>query len=332
VEINGFTQNRKEVKNMDELKNAARIAVNNCMGVKKGERVLVITDEPLRKIGLAIWEAAREVSSEAMLLEITSRKSNGEEPPHPVEEFMKKFDVILIPTSRSMTHTKARRDACENGARIATLPGILEDTMKRTLSADYHKISERSKRLADALQGAKTVKVTTPFGTDITMSVETRKWEIDDGLYLNPGNFGNLPAGEVYIAPLEEKANGVIVVDGAMAGVGIMKKPLRLVVKDGYATDITGDEKAERLKKMIEPFGKPATNLAELGIGTNDKAIICGSVLEDEKVLGTVHMAIGDNKSMGGTVSVQSHLDGILSKPTLQIDGKLIMEDGKLKI
>lgn len=317
---------------MKELKKSAEIAVNNCMGVKKGERVLVITDEPLRKIGFVLWKAAKEAASEAMLLEIIPRKSNGEEPPPPVEEFMKNFDIILIPTSRSMTHTKARRDACESGARIATLPNILEDTMKRTLSADYHKISERSKKLAEALQGAKTVRVTTSFGTDITMSVETRNWEIDDGLYLNPGNFGNLPAGEVYIAPLEGKANGVIVVDGAMAGLGVMKKPLRLVIKDGYATDISGDEKAEKLKKMIEPFGKPATNLAELGIGTNDKAIICGSVLEDEKVLGTVHMAIGDNKSMGGSVSVQSHLDGILSKPTLQIDGKIIMEEGKLKI
>jgi leucyl aminopeptidase (aminopeptidase T) len=317
---------------MEELKNSARIAINNCMGVKKGERVLIITDEPLRKIGFALWKAAKEAASEAMLLEIMPRKTNGEEPPPPVEEFMRKFDVILIPTSRSMTHTKARRDACENGARIATLPGILEDTMKRTLSADYNKISERSKKLARALQGAKTAKVTTPLGTDITMSVETRKWEIDDGLYLNPGNFGNLPAGEVYIAPLEEKANGVIIVDGAMAGIGIMKKSLRLVIKNGYATEITGDEKAEKLKKMIEPFGKPATNLAELGIGTNDKAIICGSVLEDEKVLGTVHMAIGDNKSMGGNVSVPSHLDGILSKPTLQVDGKIIMEEGKLKI
>ena len=317
---------------MEELRNSARIAVNNCMGVKKGERVLVITDEPLRRIGFAIWEAAKEAASEAMLLEIIPRKSNGEEPPPPVEELMKKFDVILIPTSRSMTHTKARRDACEKGARIATLPGILEETMKRTLSADYNKISDRSKKLATALRGSKTARVTTPAGTDITMTVDTREWEIDDGLYLKPGNFGNLPAGEVYIAPLEETGNGVIVVDGAMAGVGKVKRPLRLVIKDGYATEITGDDKAEKLKRMIEPFGKPATNLAELGIGTNDKAIICGSVLEDEKVLGTVHMAIGDNKSMGGKVSVQSHLDGILSKPTLEIDGKIIMESGKLKI
>ena len=204
--------------------------------------------------------------------------------------------------------------------------------MQRTLSADYHNIAKRCSKIAQALEGGKTAKVTTPFGTDITLSLEGREWRLDTGLYHNPGDYGNLPAGEVFIAPLEGKANGIIVVDGAMAGLGMLKKPLKMQVKDGYVTDISGDKKAEELEKMIAPFGKDAKNIAELGIGTNDKAEICGSVLEDEKVMGTVHLAIGDNKSMGGEVSVQSHLDGILSKPTLKIDGKVIMKDGEFMI
>jgi len=317
---------------MEELKKSAEIAVNNCMSVRKGETVLVITDQPLRKIGQLLWEAAKEATTEAMLLEIIPRTSNGEEPPHQVAEFMKGFDVVLIPTSKSMTHTKARREACEKKARIATLPGIREDTMQRTLSADYHNIAKRCSKIAQALEGGKTVKVTTPFGTDITMSLKTREWRLDTGLYHNPGDYGNLPAGEVFIAPLEETANGVIVVDGAMAGLGMLKKPLKLVVQNGYVTEISGDKKAEDLEKMIAPFGKDAKNVAELGIGTNDKAEICGSVLEDEKVLGTIHLAIGDNKSMGGNVSVESHLDGILSKPTLERDGRIIMKDGEFLI
>ena len=317
---------------MDELMNSAKIAVHNCMGVKKGENVLVITDEPLRKIGISLWMAAKEIAGEAMLLEITPRSSNGEEPPPSVAEFMKRFDVILIPTSRSMTHTKARRDACQAGARVATLPGINEDSMKRTLSADYNKIAQRSQKLMKALSGKKEARVKTNAGTDITLSLEGRTWNTDTGLYHQPGSYGNLPAGEVFIAPLEGTANGTIVVDGAMAGVGVVKKPIKLVVRDGYATEITGDNSAKNLEKSIEKFGKPARNIAELGIGTNDKAKIIGMVLEDEKVMGTVHMAIGDNKSMGGEVSVQSHLDGILLKPTLEIDGEVIMKDGVLKI
>ena len=317
---------------MEELMNSAKIAVHNCMGVKKGENVLIITDEPLRKIGQVLWKAAKEIAGEAMLLEIISRTSNGEEPPPMVADFMKRFDVVLIPTSRSMTHTQARRDACKAGARVATLPGITEDSMKRTLSADYNKIAERSLKLTRILSGKKVAKVKTPSGTDITMKIEGRTWEPDTGLYHKPGEFGNLPAGEVYIAPLEGTANGVIIVDGAMAGVGVIKKPIRLIVKDGFVIEISGDKLAKDLEKAIEPFGKPARNIAELGIGTNDKAKIIGNVLEDEKVMGTVHMAIGDNKSMGGQVSVQSHLDGILLKPTLEIDGQVIMKDGVLKI
>jgi leucyl aminopeptidase (aminopeptidase T) len=317
---------------MEDLMNSAKIAVHNCMGVKKGENVLIITDEPLRKIGQVLWKAAREIAGEAMLLEIIPRTSNGEEPPPMVAEFMKRFDVILIPTSKSMTHTQARRDACKSGARVATLPGISEDSMKRTLSADYNKIAERSLKLTRILSGKKEAKVKTPSGTDITMKIEGRTWEPDTGLYHKPGEFGNLPAGEVYIAPLEGTANGVIIVDGAMAGVGVIKKSIKLLVKDGFVTEISGDKSAKDLEKAIEPFGKPARNIAELGIGTNDKAKIIGNVLEDEKVMGTVHMAIGDNKSMGGQVSVQSHLDGILLKPTLEIDGQVIMKDGVLKI
>jgi leucyl aminopeptidase (aminopeptidase T) len=315
---------------MDKLYKAAQVALNNCLAVKKGETVLVITDEPERKVGYAFWEAAREIGTEAMLLEILPRSSNGEEPPEAVARLMRGFDVLIIPTSKSMSHTGARREACEAGARCVTLPGILEDTAVRTLNADYNEIAERSTRLAELVNAGQTARVTTPAGTDVTMTIQGRECHADTGLVHNPGEFSNLPAGEAYVAPVEGSAGGVIVVDGAM--VGKVKQPIRIVVKDGYATQITGGKSAEELEAIIEPFGQPGRNVAELGIGTNHKAQIVGSVLEDEKVMGTVHMALGDNKSMGGNVSVQSHLDGILLKPTLWIDDKKIMENGVLKI
>ena len=315
---------------MDKLFKAAQVAINNCLMVKKGESVLVITDQPERKIGYAFREAAEEAATEAMLLEILPRSSNGEEPPEPVAKFMKDFDVLIIPTSKSMSHTNARREACEAGARCVTLPGIIEDTMERTLNADYREIAQRSNKLAEIVNRGKIARVTTPAGTDITMNIEGRECHADTGLVHSPGEFSNLPAGEAYIAPMEGTANGIIMVDGSM--VGKVKQPIKIVVKDGFATDITGGSSAEELERMIEPFGQPGRTVAELGIGTNHKARIVGSVLEDEKVMGTVHMALGDNKSMGGNVSVQSHLDGILLKPTLWIDETKIMEGGELKI
>lgn len=316
----------------EDVRRAAHTALAQCMGVSAGESVLVVTDDKLREIGYALWEAARSLGAEAMLLEIIPRARNGEEPPAAVARIMKSVDVVLAPTSKSLSHTAARREACAAGARIATLPGITRDAMIRTLSADYARIAELSKRVADILTSGTTARVVSPSGTDITMSLEGRTGHPDTGIYRLPGDFGNLPAGEAYIAPVEGTATGVIVVDGAMAGAGVLEDHIRMKVEEGYVTEISGGEAARALEQAIAQLGRPARNIAELGVGTNDRAVITGKVLEDEKVLGTVHIAIGNNVSFGGTVDVPSHLDGIILKPTLVVDGVTVIEEGTLRV
>jgi len=123
----------------------------------------------------------------------------------------------------------------------------------------------------------------------------------------------------------------VFVVDGSMAGIGVLEnETIKIVVKDGYATDITGGDKADVLVKMLDEVGPEARNIAEIGIGTNDKVILSGLLLEDEKKLGTVHIALGNNVSMGGNVNVPIHLDGVIKNPTMFFDDKMVMENGKL--
>ena len=318
---------------MDQLKKAAEIALKDCMAVKRGERVLIITDEPARKIGYALWEGAKEMGAEAIFTEIITPRSNGEEPPEPIAELMKLVDVILIPTSKSLSHTDSRREASKAGVRIATLPGITEDMMTRTLNADYKEIAKKSDILAEIISKASNIRITSAKGTDINLAVKGRDGHSDTGLNHNPGDFSNLPAGEAYVAPMEGKSEGVIVFDGSMAGVGILKdEVINVKVEEGYATEITGGAGAEKLYSIMEPFGKLAFNLAELGIGTHDKALITGEVLEDEKVIGTVHIAFGDNKSMGGIIRVASHLDGVIMEPTVIVDGETIMDKGKFLI
>ncbi|MCP4632019.1 MAG: aminopeptidase [candidate division Zixibacteria bacterium] len=317
---------------MTKMEKAAMVAVKDCMFAKKKESVLIITDRPKLHIGQALFEAACKIGCEAMILEIIPRLANGEEPPKQAADLMKKFDVLMIPTSKSMSHTKARRYASNAGVRVATLPGIEEETMIRALNADYKRIAARSKKIAKFLTKGKTARITTPSGTDITMSIKGREGKPDTGIVKTSEDFSNLPAGEAYIAPVEGTGEGVFIVDGSMAGLGLLKSPLKITVEQGYATDIKGGAPAAKLKKMLDKAGYKARNLAELGIGTNDKAKLCGSVLEDEKVMGTIHLALGDNKSMGGRISVQSHLDGMLLKPTLYIDKKIIMKDGKLAV
>jgi len=317
---------------MNKLQDAARIVVKDCLAVKEGEQVLIIVDEPKKKIGELIFAAAKELGAEAILTEMISRKNHGAEPPKLIAKAMRFADVVIMPTSKSLSHTKARIDACDAGARATTMPDVTEEMMKRALNADYEVIKERGLKVAEKLTMGKEVKVTAPNGTNIKMIIEGREGHPDTGIYHNSGEFGNLPAGEAYIAPIEGKSQGKFVVDGSMAEAKVHTEEIELIVEDGYVTEIKGTKAAERLREIIQPYGKDARNIAELGIGTNDKARLTGNTLEDEKVLGTVHIAIGDNAGMGGVVSVDSHLDGIIEKPTVEIDGELIMKDGKLLV
>jgi len=314
------------------MREAARIVVDDCLGVKKSEEVLIIVDGNTREIGNALFNTAKSLGAEAVLLEIIEREVHGSEPPRLVAEAMRSADVVIAPTSKSLSHTKARLEATERGVRIASMPTITEAIMTRTMSADYSRIKETSMKLAEVLSAGSEARLTTPAGTDLTFFLGTREGRADTGILRNKGDMGNLPAGEAYIAPLEGKTFGIAVIDGSMAGIGLTKTPIRMVVKDGYVTEITGEAEAKALSKLLETKGKEAKNIAELGIGTNEKATLSGSVLEDEKIKGTVHVAIGDNSTIGGNVVAPVHLDGIMKTPTLVIDGKVLIKDGKYLI
>lgn len=314
------------------LLDAATVAVRDCMGTRPGERVLVVTDEPLRTIGYALRQAAVALGHEVVLVEITPRRTNGEEPPPEVAALMRQMDVVLCPTSKSLTHTDARRAASAAGTRVATLPGVTEDVMVRCMNADYHQIAARTHRLCDLMATTARIRVTAPGGTDIVMPIEGRTPWASSGLFREPGQSGNLPTGEAYLAPLEGGSQGVVVVDGSMAGIGLLDTPIRITVEDGYATTIEGGAEAARLVALLEPHGRDGRTVAEFGIGTNDRATIIGVILEDEKVMGTIHIAFGDNKSMGGSVRVASHLDGLVRLPTVWFDDRLVMDAGRLLI
>ncbi|MBN1756203.1 aminopeptidase [bacterium] len=318
----------------EELRKAARVVLNDCLKAGPQEVGLIITDEPKRKIGYVLFEIARMVSREAFLVEISPRLTHGSEPPGAVAALMKNVDYILAPTSKSLSHTEARREACKHGVRCATMPDIQEESMLRALNADYSRIADLSRKLASRLTRAKQARVKTAKGTDILIPLEGREGLADTGLVHNPGDFSNLPAGEAYIAPLEGGSTGIIVIDASMAGIGLLppENTIRVDVLNGFAQKFYGCHQADMLREMLNEHGANGFNLAELGIGTNYKAQVCGSVLEDEKVYGTIHLAFGDNASMGGNVKVNVHLDGVILNPTLELDGQVIIEKGNYLI
>jgi leucyl aminopeptidase (aminopeptidase T) len=316
-----------------KLDKASIIAIKDCMGAKKKESILVITDEEKREIGYSLYSNALKLGHEALLVEMKSREMNGEEPPKQIAELMKLFDVVFCPTAKSLTHTDARRNASKKGVRVATFPGITIDSMIRGLSADYKKIAALSNKLKTRFEKTSIVRITAPNGTDISMEITGRRAIASKGLFHRSGESGNLPTGETFAAPLEGTANGVFVVDGSMAGVGKLKnEKIKIEVKNGLAVKISGGNAARKLNKIVQKYGKKGRNIAEIGIGTNDKAKLSGLLLEDEKVKGTAHIALGDNKTMGGKVHVPIHLDGVIKKPTVYFDGKEIMKSGNLLV
>lgn len=318
---------------LTKLDKACRIAITECMNSKKKEKVLIVTDELTNEIGKALYDNSIDIGHESLYVELKSWETHGQEPPKYIAELMKQFDVVLLPTRKSLTHTNARRAASAIGVRVATFPGITTDVMIRGLSADYKKIAALTNKMKRIFEKTEDVRITAPNGTDISLKIGGRTAIASKGLFHKKGEGGNLPTGETFVAPIEGSTNGVFVVDGSMSGIGVVgKQPIKIQVEKGYAIKITGGSKAKKLFKMLDKHGKKARNIAELGIGANDKAKLSGNLLEDEKVLGTIHLALGNNITMGGNVNVPIHLDGVIKKPTVYFDGKMIMKTGKLLV
>jgi leucyl aminopeptidase (aminopeptidase T) len=309
---------------LESLMKGARIAVNQCMGIKKGEKVLIIIDRKMpEELSEALMQAVKETGAECEIKFIEPLKVNGQEPSEEIAKLMKKPDALFLVTSKSLSHTKARRDASKEGVRIASMPGVTNFSfIEGGLTADYRTVKDLTEIMHEKLKNSKTIRITSENGTDFTANVDERRWDKDDGMINEKGKFNNLPAGEVSVAPLEGSSNGVIIID-RMAEYG---NRITYTVKDGFAIKIEG---SESLEEQVEKIGLKARNIAEIGIGTNPKARIIGNVLEDEKVFGTVHVALGNNLSFGGSIDVPLHLDGIILKPTVEVDGKILIKDGK---
>ena len=316
----------------DGLREAAKTALKSCMALNQDETLLIVTDDNKQSIGQALYIEGQKLAKEALLVTMPPARVNGQEPPKPIADLMAEYDVIVCPTTKSMTHTDARRNACAKGARAATMPGISEDIMIRTLKADYDLIAERTFKLSEMLDKAKTAKITTAKGTDLTLPIEGIKAISSTGLIREKGKGGNLPSGESFLMPEEGKADGTLVIDASVATIGMTTEPITVTIKNGYAVKFEGGAQAAELEKMLSEFGKNGLNCAELGIGTNHAAKITGLILEDEKVMGTIHIAFGNNVSMGGTCNVGIHVDCVVYKPTVFIDDQEIMKDGKLHL
>jgi aminopeptidase len=313
------------IQAMPDLGPAVGTVINRCLAIKAGEDVLVIADADTRNIGEALRTEAANQGADAVLAMMDMRATDGSEPARPIAAAMRACDAFIAPTSKSLSHTVARKQATDSGIRGATMPGVTEDMLARVMAGDFDAMAARSEAVAHLLGQGNVAQISCPRGTNMALDLTGRGGISDDGDLRAPGAFGNLPCGEGFIAPVSGEGR---VVASSLASLGLSDEPATLTVHDGRlvsANDGLGPELLERL----QAHGDAGTNLAELGVGTNERATLTGLMLEDEKILGTIHVAFGASAGIGGTVSVPIHLDVVVLDASLDVDGTPVLENGR---
>jgi leucyl aminopeptidase (aminopeptidase T) len=338
----------------EKIENAVIQVFKVNMAVKPGEKILILSDIPTRKdwknkdsdeiekmlattfLGKAVADIARDVFSECVadFYPYFSIGRSGAEPTKKMAQVMTEYDVILAINCFSITHTEAREGASKAGARVATMRGTIPEMFypDGSISVDYSAVQRETKLYAGFLTDASEARVVSDAGTDLTFSLRGRKAREDNGMYVEPGRWGNLPAGEAYIAPVEGTGEGDLVVRrGWHPG---LEEEMVLTFKGGEVREIRGGGKVNRMLSKLLGLGPGAPrkrsrcNLAELGIGTNPKARRIDITIEAEKIKGTIHIGIGDSSHMGGKVTADYHQDFVVNEPDLFLDHEKVMEKG----
>jgi 2,5-dihydroxypyridine 5,6-dioxygenase len=324
----------KKMKDVLMSKGAGKL-METCARVKPEENVLIVTDFNRVKIAHVLATAAYERGAEVMIAIMTPRKGHGQEPPLPIAEAMKKADVIFTPVSYSITHTESMKRALESGARSLVMTEFTQDQLiSGGIDADFGELKVICIRMAAAFEKSNEVLLTTPRGTHLSMQKEGRP---GNAMYciVEPGQLSPVPNVEANFSPIEGTAEGKIVADASIPyiDIGVLREPVVATVKRGMITKIEGGDQARALADDLKTRNDPKVyNVAELGVGFNPKSIMQGIQLEDEGVFGTVHIGIGTNVMLGGNVKAAIHYDLIMWEPTIELDGKIVLERGTPRI
>jgi len=246
------------------------------------------------------------------------------------------FDVVIALSNYSTSHTRFRdllTRIC--GTRYASMPLFEFSMLEGPMDVDWKNLAKISRGIAGRVNKAEEIAISTPNGSKLSFSTRGRKALSDTGILTKQGAFGNLPAGEVFLAPVEGSAKGRLVLEWAPTRE--LSSPVTLVIRDGLVKEVTGEETfAGELRKRLSER-EENRNIAEFGIGTNSRAKRPDNILESEKIMGTIHIALGDNSSFGGKVKTPLHQDFVFFRPTVRLvrrDGSvdILMKKGKLQV
>jgi leucyl aminopeptidase (aminopeptidase T) len=314
------------------LKGAMRLA-RDCGSVTAEDTVIVVCDYESFEVANEVAKSCLALGACTNMLVMEPTERHGAPVPEMVGAAMEKATAAFLVTTKSMSHTPAVKMARAAGCRIITMPEVFPHMLIHgAIEADFPARSIVANKVKNMLTAARTARIVNPDnGTDISFVLEGRTGRALDGIAKEPGSFACPPNIEGCLAPVEEKTNGVYVVNASIAGVGAITEPVKVTVKDGVIVSIEGGADAEKLRDILtKPNNPNCFRIGELGIGLNPCAIPCGSLLEDEAPLGTVHIAAGNNASNfpGGQVSAPVHIDMIAKDATVYIDDVALLKNG----
>jgi aminopeptidase len=296
--------------------------------LRPGEHVLVVVDEPLAEAGSQLLAAARDAGADPEL-----HLWAGERPlaqvPTGMLEAAGHADVLFSLQQEPRSDEALRRSelnetTLRRGGRGLFLGFVDAALLADELSRPAQDLAAAAEGLLAQVRGADSIRLRSPGGTDLSFRVTGRPW-LTDARPLAPGEYGNYPGGEIFVAPLEDSADGVLVADLTVPYTveGLVDEPVVLRFEAGHVISIEGGQAASMLRDLVEEAGTGGDVIAELGIGFNPTVKPRGHVMLDEKAAGTAHVAIGHNAgSYGGTNQASIHVDCILSSPQIEVDGR----------
>ncbi len=304
--------------------------------VSHGEAVLIVTDEPLQWLATLIAEEAGQAGGDVVTCLMAVRSADGAEPPAMVAAAMRKANVVFSAVTKSITHSHAMRKALDEGARAVLMTGYTEDllTSPALLETDFVAQSDVCRRLGEVFGQGSRVRLTSPQGTDLTFSIEGRRANVLTNIP-DPGELAPVPDIEVNVVPITGSANGRLVADASVPylGIGVLKEPIVCEIEEGFIRSLKGGEQALRLSQDLSSHqDRNCYNVAELGIGLNPNARLTGTMLDDEGVLGTIHLGIGTSHTLGGEVRAPIHYDLLMWAPRIEVDGQLVQDDRQILV
>ncbi len=309
----------------------AKRMMEQVLAVRPGERLVIVTDfDRPRSITDLLTATAGQYGLEVVVVAMPAREMGGEEPPAAVAAAMRHADAVIVQTSHSLTHTDAEREALRAGVRICNIREVDEDMMVRGgMTADYTEVDRITRRGVALLAAARAARVTTPEGTDLQLDLTGRPAFALSGFAREPGQFSGLPDGEAAIAPVEGRTEGMVVAPYLVEKIGQVTEPFRMIVKTGRIVRAEGGAQARALEAILDRKDPGGRNFAaELALGTNPACRLIPKSREIKKRLGQAHVALGDNASLGGAVTSTIHLDIILLRPTVTLDGTVVLDAG----